>query len=590
MPGRSRTAGFRAALARARSSESGFTILETTIAMGVIFVSLVSFAFVAVNGFRYVALGRERQAANQIANHLMEEIRGFAFSKVQQGLNSSEVTAADPYIADCGAEGLQFSLSDTCPGEDIVQTAGLESAYPLVAHTGTFPESLGYPVEYTWRTYVTNGDPAIEPYKVTVVVAWDGPFQGVAGNVVSQSLFWSPAGCVSSQTHPFAAPCQAFFFGQGSSPQGRIDVTAAPGGPGVEGTTFQQGSLVLAGANANIQDEQVSQVQGSFQPISVSLTDADGTQSSGATVPLTTAADGDPAGGAPTYSKAPEAGSFVGTGGSVNTGTGTTVVFTAGDGDTGESVSTVAASFDCPTSPPALLAESDKLPCGGSRVRQIGLLEAYADLQGTTPLGRTLLASVAGVGDGQDATVFADRIPVSGSVGNHQQAVERTLGLVRIGGLPEGMTIDPAAYPGFTSFFELEGYADRATATAGPSAPAPVGEILGGTVRYWNGTSYTEVDPTAGFAVDTRIVGTVGTSEVVVTLAGTANGALITTEGLELPGGGWAEGTASVFPPLAGAFAYTVSVDGIAVVNVTLSVDLGAIVARTSYQPAPTAG
>jgi Tfp pilus assembly protein PilV len=64
---------------RARlDGERGFTILETVIALMVIFASMTALAYSATIGFRYSGYGRDRIQASGIANRIMEDIRGLA--------------------------------------------------------------------------------------------------------------------------------------------------------------------------------------------------------------------------------------------------------------------------------------------------------------------------------------------------------------------------------------------------------------------------------------------------------------------------------------------------------------------------------
>ena len=201
--------------------ERGFTILETVIAMVVVFASLTALAYTASIGFRYVGYGRDRIQATGIANRVMEDIRGLAYTKITGGISTSELTA-DSRIVSC-AGVYRF---ETCAGEKIVSSTfpvDYEAAW-LFPHTDTL--TVGN-LDVTYHTYVTNETPATTPYRVTVILEWAGGAIASAANnsVRVQSLFWSPDGCVNPNTHPFAAPCQPFFYGQVEAPQARLDVT-----------------------------------------------------------------------------------------------------------------------------------------------------------------------------------------------------------------------------------------------------------------------------------------------------------------------------------------------------------------------------
>src|SRR6266511_4399900 len=72
-------------LARLRDDEAGFTLVEVTVAITVIFASLVALAYTATIGFSYEDLARQKQTATGIANQMMEQVRGLAWDKITTG-------------------------------------------------------------------------------------------------------------------------------------------------------------------------------------------------------------------------------------------------------------------------------------------------------------------------------------------------------------------------------------------------------------------------------------------------------------------------------------------------------------------------
>ena len=173
----------------------------------------------------------------------MEEVRGLAYEKVQQGLETDSL-ATDPYaVTGCTGDPAGTYRFESCSGEAIVHT-DLEpdqTVVPLMPNNGTLDADDGYPTPYTWRVYVTNDDPTRDPYRVTVIVTWSSRrITGAANEVRIQSLFYSPAGCQSTTTHPFAAPCQPFFFGIGHSSQQAVSITGTI--PGIAG--FEEAELL----------------------------------------------------------------------------------------------------------------------------------------------------------------------------------------------------------------------------------------------------------------------------------------------------------------------------------------------------------
>jgi type II secretory pathway pseudopilin PulG len=594
--------------ARLHDDERGFSLLETVIAITIIFGSLITLAMSASTGFRYVAIGREEQAANQIANQLMEQVRGLAFTKISQGLQTSDLSSDPNLVTTCAGDPTGTYRYGSCTGDKIVSTnfacptRPSDCSTPLVPNNGTIGASEDYPVDYDWRTYVTNncasaaaaGCTEVNPFRVTVLVEWAGAGTGVSGiqRVTTQSLFHSPSGCVSSQTHPFAAPCQPFFYGQALAPVGRMTVSGT-----VSGVDFSSGVITTTGADSTLQVEQVSSVQGSWTQSGTELTTSTGTTLGGATTSRSTAADSDPSGSTPGYS-ATTAGAL-GTGSNqFASGGGNFVQVQNAANDTGQAISATAAGGvnACPPVPPAPPLETDLEPCGGAFARQAGTVRVVGHFHGfASDVGDATLVSIAS--PTPYTTTFANRVPVSGVNGNVQDTATRAFGTIKIGGLPEFVTA-PVGWLGY--FVQLAGYQDTVVSTAGTGAAAPTATINAGTLSYWNGLAYTSVNLSttpayslSGLLLDhTTLTADLHTVRV-----------RIATDSLEMesvptvsstPSGGGSilrnETEATVGSPMLGTFTYEMWIDGSEVVDLEIDVSMGTLTSKSIYQPAPSAG
>ncbi len=274
------------------------------IAITIIFAAMVAMAYTATLGFHSIAYGRERVTADGIADQIMETIRGQAYSKIQTGLSSSDLT--DPNIANCGGTPIVYRFQ-SCSGERIVNSGGVPSTPWINPHTGTIAATATTNnIAFNWQTYVTNDCPsvtatcpAMTPYRVTVMISWtSAAYPNKANNLVQiQSLFSSPSGCLSSSTHPFAAPCQPSFYGLAQVPAAHIDISGS-----IQGlNNFTSGYLGLTGTESNLQNEQVTVGRASFSESQVSVTDGAGTRTDAGTLTTASAADSDPGAPALTY-------------------------------------------------------------------------------------------------------------------------------------------------------------------------------------------------------------------------------------------------------------------------------------------------
>ena len=624
-------------LARFRDDEAGFTLVEVTVAITVIFASLVALAYTATIGFSYEDLARQKQTATGIANQMMEQVRGLAWDKITTGhvgtdlgATRSDLTVTNPdsgyLVTGCSGDSAGVYRLFSCAagsqigsGEKVVASAlscaagSPDCVSPLVRHAGQITQNN---IVYTWRVYDSNNCPtgtttgctAATPYRVTVVVTWTGGKPSPNKIVQVQSLFWSPSGCRSTATHPFAAPCQPFFFGASTAHQSTVDISGS-----VEQTTFDSGRLSTSGAQSSVQQEQLSQAQGNFTQSAVRLVDAAGTRTAGGTTATTSAADTDPGTTATTWSRIRCPADVTCSGGSLSTGTGNFVILSAPAGETGETDSTTSTGAGNVCPPPTDTAQSDGKSCSGARIQQGGPLSAALTLDGSlSGLGSATVAQILAAPSAQDTTLV-DRVqypttglcaPVSNSDGCLEETGSRAVGSVSIAALPSVLTA-PAGWGGSNawngSYLSIIGYRDSVTAAAGTNStssstgaqvPAPTATVSAGTVYCWNGTNgYNSGSPTASVSCGTLSLQAqaVNGRTVTVTISGTINPAVISKS----PASASAkvtDVTAQVTAPTA-TINYVIVLDGNVgqpAVDLTITVNLNALEASGSYAVAPT--
>ena len=582
---------------RARlDGERGFTILETVIALMVVFASLTALAYTASIGFRYVGYGRDRIQATGIANRVMEDIRGLAYTKITNGIPDSELTG-DSRIVDCsGAYRFQ-----SCSGEEIVSSTfdGSYTAAWLVPHSATM--TVGN-LDVTYSTYVTNDDPTSNPYRVTVIVEWaSGAIASAPNNSVRvQSLFWSPDGCVNSTTHPFAAPCQPFFYGQLDVPQARFDVTGQLHDFGID---FDSLATTLPGAVVTTQEEQTTDLHVTTTLSGISVVDSTGTEETGN---VQTKADSDSQ--VDTAAAATDGGSTT----SVSAQTlsrlngdccgeiGLRTSIAAGDLE-GRSATVDASGADTYQCPTTGTRETDLLPCAGAHVRQVGTMTVEvphthaASLVGTANLLR-IVASATNT----TATIDRDAAGTAED-GVLDASASRKLGTVQIGGFPVSGMVPPTGMSNVPTLdtnycVRLVGYQDTVRVVAGESTTtAPTAAVSAGTFHYYNGLSFSSksttdstLDTLTVTCSKTQLVGlSTVTWRVTVAAGGISHGTTATTQTLDPSNGNIRWDVQATVQPIEIRVRYEFIVDGLTEINLVGTFDPGQLLARGIYEPPP---
>ena len=585
---------------RARlDGERGFTILETVIALMVVFASLTALAYTASIGFRYSAYGRDRIQASGIANRIMEDIRGLAYTKITSGLPSTEL-ATDPLIKSC-AGTYRF---ETCSGEKIVSStfaAGYTAAW-LKPHTGSIIVGR---LNLTYGTYVTNDAPTTTPYRVTVIVKWSNSAIANAPNnsVRLQSLFWSPSGCVNPSTHPFSAPCQPFFYGQVDSPQPRLDVTGQIHDFSVDFDSF---TLTRPGLSASAQEEQTKTMNVVTTLSGLTFIDSTGTNTTGNQQATSDADDevettaGTTAGGTVTTVGAlslshlnPDCCNQIGLIASVP----------AVEQEHGSAsvAAKVTDTYACPTTG---TRETDSLSCAGGHVRGAGTTTVSIPVTHvTSSVGAANLFRVVASGVDTIATIDRDASAGTSEDGLIDVSTSRTLGTIQLGGFPPSGMTAPAGMSANQTLdtnycVRLVGSSDKAQAIAGErQATNPSAAISAGTFFYYNGAGYSSklstdatLDALTVTCSKTQVVGLSIVTWRVTVAAGGIKHATTTTSQTADPADAQTRWDAeAITHPIEITIRYEYIVDGLHQIDLSAKFDPGDLFAHGIYQPPPAA-
>jgi type II secretory pathway pseudopilin PulG len=609
-----------------RSDERGFTLAESIIAITVIFASLVSLAYAATASLHYQDIARQRQGADGVASKVMEEIRGLAYDKVTSGLLATDLAGDANIVTGCAGDvaGVYRFLScahgtEPGSGEKLVISPGLTTTVPLVPHrSGTAPNTnpVLNNITYSWSTYVTQDDSISNPsYRVTVVVSWTGGGSSSSKLVRIQSLFWSPIGCRGTSTHPFSAPCQPFFLGNATVPNGDVSVTGT-----LQGTPFTSLEILLMGVSTSVQQEQIASGDASTHSVQGTITDSTITSAGGASGSVHV--DGDPNTGSGPYKRVRCGTEITCAGGTLTSpsaGGSNQVTLNVPATTYGESDSAITANAAnvCPPTSVQATGESDGLPCAGAAVQQSTAMVAVFHLGGTAPvLGDANMARVGATGSNL-GWAFADRVanpapvtagctPAAGTNGCVAVSAGRTYGNIRLGGLPSNMSQPISSgnctVAGDFYFLNVNSYSDSAKAATGEGTPLATASAPSGTLYYWdqassscksialnsasiNGlnASYSTTQNVGGTNV-TATIATVPAQTSAATVSATSTPATSSN-----PQPTRTDESAQVVAPVLTVH-YTIVTPTQTLVDVTEAINLGTLTLDSTYAPPPAAG
>ena len=454
-------------------------MLESTIALSLVFVVLVGLLGALTSGARGVVTGRQRSAALALANEVMENARGRAYGDVGHDFDSDPTLFTDPLITGT-APNLMYD------GEPLAASAVNAGAsggtvtnplFPFSPHTFT---SQRQQTTYTTVVYVTTVTPASgDAYKrITTTVSWSPAQYATAARSVTLSSFLFNAD----------APPDPKLVGNGEVDAGSFEVRGTLGAislsdarltlPYVNGG-IDSGFVRSAKGLARSGSSEVNLLSGVVSGCSLlgllgascdpALAEADSDNDSG-TAPPDTDQEGPTSAAGGTIVAAPAL--------SVGLGSGTA-----------QAQATARSCWLCYPSDPQV-GDDDRLPHFYGRAT--GPAGASFDF-----LSGGVLGDLISFGTSPAATVTVDRHD-SGS--NQRMTSTASVSFPAVDLLP--LVIGPLGYSGAV---KVAAATATATAHAGPGASDPAVTGTAVTVRYWNGSGYTSVPITPGVASSTTI-------------------------------------------------------------------------------------
>lgn len=604
------TRALRLRRAARAEGQDGFTLIELSVAMFITLLVVASLTGAFIASLKGVALAKQRQAATALATATMEQFRAVDYGTLSAGMACSDLTTpADSRVtitgtcAGGGTATLNSGVSGI-PAETLTVQAGTPAAAiaPIYPHLST--KTLDQ-VIYSTAAYVTNAATPQPAFNLTVLVSWSSAVSKGSQTIVQRSLEYSPSRCLSSATHPYAGACQSSFHGDAGQTKAGISVVNADDAKStIPGFTGSGLDLTSPSLSTTLGAEQISKLTAAATTSAVVMDDLLGSTTTGGAA-QGVAADTDPS----------SSSTGVGTGTVSQSGVSTLSLTgpagsltlnpsTSDSGSVDARASSTAAS--CLDAGALAIAGSLNRPCSWGTSQTAGTSSSLnINLSGGAP--NWAIATVGTAPQAARATVA--RVGTAGGVacptttgaGCLTAQSSRSLGAILLGGLPVAKPGD-APPPGWNGWLiNLTGVQESAYADGGAGRrPAPKFTRGGGALAYYDAVSgtvktqdittlTTDFAPALGTVSGTY---TQGGQTIGISIAGTlrvgaakplppdttAPDALCKTAACDY--------SATPASTLTATLIYTITSNGLASTRFAVVVDLGAVLARSSYKAA----
>ncbi len=563
---------------RSLQAQAGFTIVESLIALGLVFVVVVGLLATVNVGIRGVITGRQRSVALSIANEVIETARSRSYTDVGHDLDSDPTLATDTAISGA-VPNLLYANPAPAPPEALVGSVVDAGAAAGATTNPLFPFSphrwptLREATTYTTSVYVTRVVPTSgDPYRrLTVIVTWDKSLDAPSAIPATVRL--------SSFMFNATQPPDPLFTGLADADAGTVTVVnRSPSG------NLSDARLWLPTAHGDIDSRFVRRATG-FAGTARSATNLRSGSLSGCTVSnggLTaecagvkaeTVADNDAATAPPDHNPL---GPIANPGG---TSTAAATLTSALGAGTARSLSTARSCWSCYG---AGADDDDRLPY------------QWAEATGPAALSMPFSAGLttgslvtAGTGCATCSTVTLDRDELGGQqqLATTAAVAQPAIDVVTLAGV--------GALLGYAGMVRVGPTTVRTSATSGPAALPPSFIAAPVIVKVYDTSvlpGYKTVTITPGTPSETTSHAVVLAGAGLAVMDATIRSGPAVTLSTTIPGGGaLSEAQASLSNWLTISVHLVITVAALPVADLDITLDYGRVTARATYQPAPAA-
>ena len=584
------------------AAEGGFTILESVIALSLIFSVLVVLLGGLTTGVRGVVIGRQRGVALALANEILEDARARDYVEVGHDFDSDPTLATDPLITGTSPNLVYTGVTphESLAGSSVDAGAAggtnTNPLFPFSPHTYTLQRDGS---RYTTSVYVTTVTPASgDPYKrISVTVSWR-PGLSSAARTLSMSTF----------LYNVVPPPDPRLVGQGEADSGTFTVCPVSTDPCVlTGLSLSQSRVSLPYVSGTVDSGFIRTARGTANSGSASVDLLAGLPTGCQVLGLTgtcsgakadASADNDTGTAPPDTDQEGSSGPVSAVGGVV---AGPVVLSASLGSGTAQAQATGRSCWACQAAGTPKVGDDDLLPYFyGNATGPATLSAGFSFASGVLGLPGLLGGSLLSVGTAcavSCSTVTIDRDTTAGNP-TITSTASVSYPAMKLMTFNAGLLVPL----NFTGMVSIGTGTATATAAAGSGTAAPAVTGTNVAVQLYNAAAHNYhtynvtpggamIDAATGLAVAADPTSTLVFSPfllggVSVTMNATVHASqkVVSSSG---PVNGYSEYSAALNNWLDAKVTTTITVAGVTLTSFTVDLDYGRVAASASYQDAP---